>query len=196
MALSFINELQSSVPEYAQGASRIKQINKVISDISRKKESYLHIKKLLKNMVQKDASDMDFGGPRTKQKVWYRVYGDKAPDPEMPSYTNDEAAAMVLCILSDDQKNMLLKNKNLDFALSVKVDETETPFRFRGNIFFERNSLAVNFRLIKQKLFKMDELQIPDPIVKRLDLRHEKSGLFLVTGITGSGKSATLDTII
>ena len=197
MSLSFINKLRSTMPEYILGVNRIEHISKAVgSNISWKKESYLHIRKLLKNMVQKDASDMDLGGPRAKQRVWYRVYGDKAPDTEMPSYTDDETAVMVLCILSDEQKNTLFKNKNLDFALSVKVDETETSFRFRGNISFERNSLALNFRLIKQKLFKMEELQIHDIVVKRLDLRYEKSGLFLVTGITGSGKSSTLDTII
>ena len=92
--------------------------------------------------------------------------------------------------------NLLIKQKNLDFALSVKTEETKEPIRFRGNIFFERNSLAVNFRLIKQKLFNIEDLEIPSIIVKRLDLKYEKSGLFLITGITGSGKSTTLDTII
>jgi len=42
----------------------------------------------------------------------------------------------------------------------------------------------------------MDNLGIPASITKRLDLQHEKSGLFLITGITGSGKSSTLDAVI
>ncbi|MBT5419562.1 MAG: Flp pilus assembly complex ATPase component TadA, partial [Candidatus Cloacimonetes bacterium] len=124
------------------------------------------------------------------------VYGDKKPDPEAGDIFEDEAITIALSILSSDQKKLLISEKNLDFALSVKLDETQQEYRFRGNIFFERNYLAVNLRVIKQKLFSMDNLGIPAPIIKRLDLQHEKSGLFLITGITGSGKSSTLDAVI
>ncbi len=37
---------------------------------------------------------------------------------------------------------------------------------------------------------------MPAPIVERMNLRSEKTGLILITGITGSGKSTTLDAII
>ena len=197
MALSFLNELKSSLPEYSIGLNRIKLINKaVMANAAWKNESFENLKTLLRNMVSKNASDMDFGGPRANEQVWYRTYGDKVPDLEMATYSDDEAIAIMMSVLSSEQKNLLIKQKNLDFALSVKTEETDEPVRFRGNIFFERNSLAVNFRLIKQQLFKIEDLEIPPAIVKRLDLQYEKSGLFLVTGITGSGKSTTLDTII
>jgi twitching motility protein PilT len=197
MALSFLNELKSSLPEYSMGLNRIKLINKaVMANTTWKKESFEHLKTLLQNMVTKNASDMDFGGPRANEQVWYRTYGDKVPDMEVVAYSDDETTAIMMSVLAGEQKNLLIKQKNLDFALSVKIEETKEPIRFRGNIFFERNSLAVNFRLIKQKLFKTEDLEIPSAIVKRLDLQFEKSGLFLITGITGSGKSTTLDTII
>lgn len=128
-----------------------------------------------------DASDLDFGGPRAKGKIWYRVYGDKNPDLEAGEIFEDEAIAIALSILSSDQKKLLITDKNLDFALSVKLEEAHSEYRFRGNVFFERNYLAVNLRVIKQKLFSMKDLGIPDPIVKRLDLQYEKSGLFLIT---------------
>ncbi len=197
MALSFLNELNSSLPEYSMGLNRIKLINKaVMANAALKKESFAHLKGLLQKMVTKNASDMDFGGPRSNEQIWFRTYGDKTPDKELATCTDDETTAIMMSVLSGEQKNLLIKQKNLDFALSVKTEETKEPIRFRGNIFFERNSLAVNFRLIKQKLFNIEDLEIPSAIVKRLDLKYEKSGLFLITGITGSGKSTTLDTII
>jgi len=195
MSLSFVDKLKTAIPEYVFGVNRIKHINKFLSSNPEwRTESYTLLKKLLSTMISKDASDLDFGGPRSNGKVWYRVYGEKTPDPEIAEISKDEAIAIVLSILSNDQKKLLISHKNIDFALSVKFSEGE--FRFRGNVFFERNYLAVNMRVIKQKLFSLDDLGIPSQIRNRLDLQHEKSGLFLITGITGSGKSSTLDAVI
>ncbi len=197
MSLSFSPELKAAIPEFVFGINRVKYINKAISENPKwRNESFELLKKLLTIMISKDASDLDFGGPRSKGKIWYRIYGNKTPNPQVEDIFEDEATAIALSILSSDQKKLLITNKNLDFALSVKLDGTNSKYRFRGNIFFERNFLATNLRVIKQKLFTMDELGIPELIVKRLDLQHEKSGLFLITGITGSGKSSTLDAII
>ena len=197
MGLSFSKELKAAIPEYVFGINRVKHINKVLSTNPEWRiESFALLKKLLNNMIAKDASDLDFGGPRAKSKIWYRIYGDKNPDPNVGDLNEDDAIIVALSVLSTDQKKNLIANKNLDFALSMKLDETETDFRFRGNIFFERNFLAVNLRVIKQKLYTMAGLGIPAPIVKRLDLQHEKSGLCLLTGITGSGKSTTLDAVV
>ncbi len=197
MSLSFSQELKAVLPEYAFGVNRVKHINKAITENADwKNESFNHLKKLLVKMISKDASDLDFGGPRSKGKIWFRIYGEKAPDPQSEDIFEDDATAIALSVLSTDQKKILIAEKNLDFALSVKLDETKPEFRFRGNIFFERNYLAVNLRVIKQKLFSLNALGIPAPIIKRLDLEHEKSGLILLTGITGSGKSSTLDAVV
>jgi len=197
LSLSFSQELKAVLPEYAFGVNRVKHINKAITENADwKNESFNHLKKLLVKMISKDASDLDFGGPRSKGKIWFRIYGEKAPDPQSEDIFEDDATAIALSVLSTDQKKILIAEKNLDFALSVKLDETKPEFRFRGNIFFERNYLAVNLRVIKQKLFSLNALGIPAPIIKRLDLEHEKSGLILLTGITGSGKSSTLDAVV
>ncbi len=197
MSLSFSLDLKATIPEYVFGVNRVKHINKAMSENPKwRSESFTLLKELLSKMISKDASDLDFGGPRSNGKIWYRIYGDKKPDPEAGEIFEDDAIAIALSILSSDQKKLLISDKNLDFALSVKLDETKQEYRFRGNIFFERNYLAVNLRVIKQKLFSMDNLGIPASITKRLDLQHEKSGLFLITGITGSGKSSTLDAVI
>ena len=197
MSLSFQSELKILIAELLQGVEKIKKIDRAImANGLWKQEAFRHVKKLLHHMAGRKASDMDMGGYRANQRVWYRVYGHKAPDLGMPSYTIDEVNAMALCLLTNEQKMLLYENRSLDFALSLRMNETEAPYRYRGNIYFERGCLALNFRLINQQLFTLNSLELPKMIVKRLDLKYEKSGLVLITGITGSGKSSTLDTLI
>jgi twitching motility protein PilT len=197
MGLSFQAELKKSIPDYLHGADKLKHISKILHDKEEwTKEAYLHVRKLLYHMVKKKASDMDFGGRRANNRIWYRIFGAKNPDMEVPSYTINETNALALCLISEEQRRVLYEKRSIDFAFTLVINENEPNIRYRGNIYFEMSNLAVNFRMINQKLFSLSSLQLPDKIVKRLDLQFEKSGLFLITGITGSGKSSTMDTII
>ena len=197
MGLSFTPEMQITLSEYLIGTSRFQSINKIITyNVAWKKEAYKNLKNLLSHMRDIEASDIDIGGAGSRDFVWYRVYGKKYIDADMGQFTKDEVSAILLSILSDDQKINLFKHKNVDFSISIALNEGEEPTRFRGDIYYESNSLAANFRYINQTLFKIEDLGFPPPIVKRLDLNYEKSGLILVTGLTGSGKSCTLDSII
>jgi twitching motility protein PilT len=197
MTLSFADSLKNELQEYQIGIQRFEVINRHISENQLwKKEAYENLKNLLLYMVKIGASDINLGGPRTNNNVWYRIYGKLEPNNDVQSYTNDEVAAIALSILSDQQKDVLFSNKNIDFAFSFSATEDQKAYRFRGDIYYERNNLAINFRHIAQKILSIENLEIPEPIIKRLDLHYEKSGLFLVTGITGSGKSTTLDSII
>ncbi|MCD4818350.1 MAG: Flp pilus assembly complex ATPase component TadA [Candidatus Cloacimonetes bacterium] len=195
--LSFIENIQANLPEMMIGTYRLKTINTMLNENPDwKKECYFNLKKLLRIMTSEEASDIDLGGPRTNGYIWFRVYGDKTPAQNIPKYKDDEVSAIILSILTIEQKEIFFKEKNLDFSITMYLEENEAPFRFRGDVFYERNTLAVNFRLINQDLFSMEDLQFPTPIVKRVNLKFEKSGLILITGITGSGKSSTLDSII
>ena len=197
MSLSFSPEMLVTLPEYLTGTARFKNINKLITFNSTwREEAYNRLKELLKHMREIEASDMDFGGPGSNEKVWYRIYGNKTPETNSPRYSADEVTSMLLSILSDEQKVSLFKNKNTDFSLGLVLDSDEEQSRFRGDIYYENNALVANFRRINQDLFPIEDLHFPEPVVKRLNLRHEKSGLILITGITGSGKSCTLDSII
>lgn len=197
MSLSFTPEMLIGLPEYLTGTSRFQNINKIITyNATWRKEAYDNLRKLLKHMREINASDMDFGGPGANRQIWYRVYGKKSPYQDMPSYINDEVTAILLSILSDEQKITLFRNKNADLSVGMVLEDGEEPSRFRSDIYYESNVLVANFRRINQELFTIQSLNFPEPIIKRLDLQYEKSGLILVTGITGSGKSCTLDSII
>ena len=197
MSLSFTPEMVVRLPEYLLGTNRFQNINKLITyNATWRKEAYDHLRKLLKYAREVNASDMDFGGPGADKMVWYRIYGKKSPSNDMPHYTDDEVTAMLLSVLSDEQKVALFKDKNVDLSVGMVLEEGESPSRFRSDIYYESNVLVANFRRISSSLFKIKSLGFPEPIVKRMDLQYEKSGLTLITGITGSGKSCTLDSIV
>jgi len=81
-----------------------------------------------------------------------------------------------------------LDNLDLDFAYGMG-----DKARFRSNYFVQEHGYAAVFRIIPSKILTMEDLGLP-PVLKRFgDLR---SGLVLVTGPTGSGKSTTLAAII
>jgi len=65
--------------------------------------------------------------------------------------------------------------------------------RFRVNAHYQRNSIALSFRTINDKIRPIDELYLPDIVSK---LTYLPRGLILVTGATGSGKSTTLAAMV
>jgi twitching motility protein PilT len=197
MILSFANELAIALPEHMTGTGRFQAMNKLIMLNSEwKSEAFYKMKEFLLKMYDYEASDLEIGGVGANDRVWFRIYGNKKPVEEFGSLNKDEASFMLLALLSDDEKVELLKNKNLDMSLGIKVKGSENDARYRCDIYHENNSIAGSFRKINHKLFPMESLGFSEPIVRRLNLSHEKRGLILVTGITGSGKSSTLDAII
>lgn len=77
---------------------------------------------------------------------------------------------------------------DLDFAY-----EMDASSRFRCNYFKQRDGLAAIFRLIPTKIASLDDLGIPAAV---RDFATLRSGLVLVTGPTGSGKSTTLAALL
>jgi twitching motility protein PilT len=65
--------------------------------------------------------------------------------------------------------------------------------RFRVNVMRQLNGMGAVFRAIPSKALTMDELKLPESV---RNLARAQSGLILVTGKTGSGKSTTLAAII
>jgi twitching motility protein PilT len=78
----------------------------------------------------------------------------------------------------------MLYGDNLDFK------------RFRADAYFDLDQLALNMRAINNVVRPYKELELHPNVTKVLSLAHTKEGLCIITGITGSGKSSTLDSII
>jgi len=139
---------------------------------------------LLEETVRKGASDLHLleGLPPT-----LRVDGDLFPLGPKP-LTSADLYSFLDQLLPEDRKNMFLKEKELDFAYEFKGRA-----RFRINLYVQRGSIAFAIRFIPYEIPKLEDLNLP-PVLKELTRRQ--SGLILVTGPTGSGKSTTLASMI
>ncbi|HEY8902507.1 MAG TPA: PilT/PilU family type 4a pilus ATPase [Chthoniobacterales bacterium] len=100
----------------------------------------------------------------------------------------DETRRIVLDMLTEAQRSRLEQEWELDFALQV-----EGLGRFRGNAHFSRGALEAAFRYIPEEIPSLAALGHRPSIERACQLEH---GLVLVTGITGSGKSTTLASIV
>jgi len=150
---------------------------------------------LLIHMLDNEASDIDIGGPGCNGKVWYRIFGDKSPSKKFPEFTLIQTNFLLHNLLLKTQRKQLLENKNLDFSHSIELENGKDQ-RFRADMYLDMEHLALNMRRIDNTIRPFKGLNVHPEVAKALSLKYYKYGLTLVTGITGSGKSSTLDTII
>jgi twitching motility protein PilT len=99
-----------------------------------------------------------------------------------------EMQALLFELLDDEQRRRFVEDLDLDFAWAYG-----DRARFRANYFHKMTGAAAVFRVIPTKVLKLADLDCPEAIRK---LAERKSGLVLVTGPTGSGKSTTLAAMI
>jgi twitching motility protein PilT len=103
--------------------------------------------------------------------------------------TAESNQALIFEILSQKERAQFEKTHDLDFAYAVEA----LSARFRGNIFLGRLGISACFRLIPTQIKTVQQLGLPDALLRFTDLAK---GLVLVTGGTGSGKSTTLAALV
>jgi len=140
----------------------------------------MKIKELLKTTVDRNASDLHLvvGIPPT-----LRIDGLLSPLGEKV-LTEEKIKKLVYELLTDDQRELLLVNKELDFSFAH-----EEKARFRVNAYYERGHLAAALRCLPVKVRSLEELNLPKILHEFIKLNQ---GFILVTGPTGHGKSTTL----
>ena len=185
------------LPSHLHGTGRLKWLADLLEDSSR--ESRQALKSVVEDHLLKmevyEASDIDLGGDGCNGRVWYRIHGQKQPYRESPEYRLLETDLLLLNLVNQDQLDYLFEHRNLDF--SHVIENSEGPDRrFRADLYFDLDHLALNMRRIDAEIRPFKSLQLHPEVAKALSLKYLKYGLNLVTGITGSGKSSTLDTII
>jgi twitching motility protein PilT len=135
---------------------------------------------VLLTVMERKASDlhMTAGAP-----PMIRVDGKLEPL-DYPKMTPQVVREVVYSVLSNDQRQRLETDWQIDFAYSIPGKA-----RFRVNAYFQRASLGAAFRLIPSDMPKLESLSLP-PVLS--DFTRKPRGFVLVTGPTGSGKSTTL----
>jgi twitching motility protein PilT len=111
-------------------------------------------------------------------------------DPPIEKLTPFQTEMVALNLVGDNPWNLydLVRHGSCDAAYSLS-----DKARFRINIFSQRGNNSIVLRKLNTKIPTLDELKHP-PILKNLG--KEKTGLILVTGATGSGKSTTLAAVL
>jgi twitching motility protein PilT len=149
----------------------------------------------LLRMLTINASDIDMGGYGTAGLIWYRVYGSKKPDKTLGQFNPDEMNYLIQSGLGERQRTFLYENRNLDFSHMLYLENGEFR-RFRADAYFDLDQLGLNMRAINNNVRPYKALELHQNVTRNLSLAGTKEGLCLITGITGSGKSTTLDSII
>ncbi len=185
------------IPKTARGIDLHKRIGDLIeeAEISLRVDLKEILDTFLVNMIKINASDIDLGGPGCAGKVWYRVFGDKSPLKMLKKLPLLETDILLHNVLLSTQRDKLLEDKNLDFSYSINLSKDKSQ-RFRADMYFDLDHLGLNMRKIDNTIRPFKSLGVNAEVAKAVSLKYYKYGLTLVTGITGSGKSSTLDTII
>lgn len=136
------------------------------------------------SLIEQGGSDLHLS---EGQPPKIRVHGEMAPIREQ-ALTKEEISGLLKEICLEKSWEKYLEEGDLDFAYQLDADS-----RFRCNYMKQLHGLAAVFRIIPNRIKTLDELGLP-PIVRSFG--DYRSGLILVTGPTGSGKSTTLAAII
>ena len=105
-----------------------------------------------------------------------------------PPLSRQDMQEMIFGVLSQSQKEQFEKNKELDFSLAITGLD-----RFRVNVHIQRGTVEAAFRRVSLLIPTIEELHLPSIVA---DLARKHSGLVLITGPTGTGKTTTLAAMV
>lgn len=139
---------------------------------------------------QPEVSDVIFTVDRPPQ---VEAYGELKPvilDPPIEKLTPFQVETIALNMVGDNawQIEDLIKHGSCDGSYALGESA-----RFRVNVFSQRGNYSIVCRQLNAKIPTLEQLKLPDVLN---DIPKEKTGLVLVTGATGSGKSTTLAAIL
>ncbi len=102
---------------------------------------------------------------------------------------SEEIDGILSASLTDAQKNQLKEKSGIDFAISM-----EGVGRLRVNVYRQRGTHAIAIRVIPGESKSFEALSLPKETLEKLCRSHR--GLILISGVTGAGKTTTLNSII
>ncbi|MBI1856811.1 type IV pilus twitching motility protein PilT [Candidatus Saccharibacteria bacterium] len=143
------------------------------------------IEVLLEEVIKRKASDLHL---QVGLPPMLRVDGALIAVTGSDVLDEEGVELLIFAVLDEDQKQILLKDKEFDFSFAFG-----DLGRFRVNAFHERGNLAAALRLIPNEILTIEQLGLPPVVNKFADYPR---GLVLITGPTGSGKSTTLAALI
>jgi len=144
----------------------------------------MEIKNILAKAIEQDASDVHINVGL--QPVIRR--NTELINLDFDVVSQQSAKQMLLSMIGQDKFSRFEEKRDADFSTTIAGGH-----RFRVNAHYQRDTIALSFRVVPNQVPSIDDLHLPD-IVK--DLTDLPRGLVLVTGHTGSGKSTSLAAMI
>ena len=144
----------------------------------------MKIETYLRFMAEKGASDLYM---TTGARLSMKLNGEMVPISEKPLKPG-VAKAVAWDLMTPEQREAFEKNLEMNIGLPI-----HDVGRFRVNIYYQRGEVSLVVRYVSSNIRSLEELSMP-PVLQ--DQIMEKTGLVLVVGATGTGKSTTLAAMI
>ncbi len=145
----------------------------------------MNVAELLRLMLKRNISDIHF---KSNTPPIIR-YNGKLIYVESNKLTNEQIKEIADSVLSEDQKKKFLEDGELDMSYSL-----ENVSRFRVNLYNQRGTIALTLRVVPPVPKTFEELNLPVDSLKKI-ASHNR-GVILMAGITGVGKTTTMNSII
>ena len=144
----------------------------------------MQLDELLKAAANQRASDLFI---RENARPALRING-KVLQADLPVQDREQVRALAHSIMNARQRERFEQKHELDLAFDI-----ENVTRIRANVYQQRGSYGMAFRLVPYNIPTIEELLLPQVLKS---LCQHRQGLILVTGPTGCGKSSTLAAMI
>ena len=152
-----------------------------------KKDDKLEIDKYFEALVKLDGSDLHL---KVDQPPYMRVKGALQPL-KAPPISQEKMKELCLPMLDDRQMKILEDEGGADYAYTARVGDTK--WRFRVNLLYQQGSLGMVARKVNNTIPNFEKLYLPSSIERLCTLDQ---GMVLLAGVTGSGKSTTIGSML
>src|SRR6516165_3655967 len=143
------------------------------------------VNKLFRMVMKHEASDLHL---KVGQPPMMRLRGD-IRRADMRPLTQDDMERLLLPIMKEKHRKILEDEGGVDFSYVVGQDEC----RFRVSCFKQRGRLSVVARRVNNFIPNFKDLGLPDSIE---NLCHYNEGLIIFSGVTGSGKTTSIASML
>ena len=161
-------------------------VNALAERYVKKKKEY-EIDKFFRALVKLQGSDLHLKADRPP---YVRVKGELRPLDRGP-IEDEEMARMILAIMDERCRRILNETGGADFAHLTEVDGVN--WRFRVNVLTQMGHLGLVARRINNFIPELEKLHLPPSLYKEC---NHYQGMILLAGITGSGKSTTIASML
>ena len=161
-------------------------INTLTERYVKKKKEY-EIDKLFSALVKLEGSDLHL---KAERPPFVRIRG-KLQALKRPPIEDEEMTRIILAIMDDRNRKILSDTGGADFSHQCEVDGVR--WRFRVNVLQQMGHLGMVARRINNFIPDLEKLHLPPSLYKQCT--HDQ-GMILLAGVTGSGKSTTIASML